>query len=166
METAVSEFSATSPHKYLRTRVDFKTDAYTRKGDRYRRWYLTAATTSAVAAAAVPVLINLNINNMYPTVLSLLVTVLVGVEGIFHWREHWKNYDLMKSYLRQEACLFEAKAGPYRKQSESDAFMLLVERVEEAIAKERSQTIQMRTSVSRQGHESEEHKREPADSPP
>ena len=104
-------------------------------------------------------LINLSIPNIYPTLLSLLVTVLVGVEGIFHWREHWKNYDLMKSYLRQEACLFQAKAGPYREQTECGAFVLLVERVEEAIAKERAQTIQMRTSVARQGEQSEDRDR-------
>ena len=95
MATEASPYSAKSPEEYLKTRVDFKTDAYRLKGDMYRRWYLTAATTSAIAAAAVPVLINLSIPNIYPTLLSLLVTVLVGVEGIFHWREHWKNYDLI-----------------------------------------------------------------------
>ena len=159
MATEASPYSAESPGEYLKTRVDFKTDAYRLKGDMYRRWYLTAATTSAIAAAAVPVLINLSIPNIYPTLQSLLVTVLVGVEGTFHWREHWKNYDLMKSYLRQEACLFQAKAGPYREQAESGAFVLLVERVEEAIAKERAQTIQMRTSVSRQGEQSDDRDR-------
>ena len=150
MSTETSPYSARTPEEYLQTRVDYKTDAYRIKGDMYRRWHLATATISAIAAAAVPVLINLNIPSIYPTMLSLLVTALVGAEGIFHWREHWKNYDLMKSYLRQEACLFQAKGGPYREQTESAAFVLLVERVEEAIAKERAQTIQMRTSVSRQ----------------
>ena len=150
MATEAAPYSAKSPEEYLRTRVDFKTDAYRIKGDMYRRWYLATATTSAIAAAAVPVLINLNIPSIYPTMLSLLVTALVGAEGIFHWREHWKNYDLMKSYLRQEACLYQAKGGPYREQTIEAAFVLFVERVEEAIAKERAQTIQMRTTVTRQ----------------
>jgi hypothetical protein len=74
-----------------------------------------------------------------------VVTVLVGIEGIFHWREHWKNYDLMKTFLRQEAYLFEAGAGAYRGKTPEDAFKLLVERVEDQISKERAQTIQMRT---------------------
>ncbi|MCX7199176.1 MAG: DUF4231 domain-containing protein [Proteobacteria bacterium] len=148
-------YSARSAEEYLRTRVDFKTEAYRIKGDMYRRWYLATATTSAIAAAAVPVLINLNIPSIYPTILSLLVTALVGAEGIFHWREHWKNYDLMKSYLRQEACLYQAKGGPYREQTLESAFVLLVERVEEAIARERTQTIQMRTSVTRQNQSSD-----------
>ena len=144
-----ASYSAHTPEDYLHTRVDFKTEAYRVKGNMYRWCYLTMATTSAVAAATVPVLINLkDIPSIYPTMLSLLVTVLVGIEGIFHWREHWKNYDLMKSYLRQEACLFQAGAGAYRGKVPADAFMLLVERVEEEISKERAQTIQMRTARS------------------
>lgn len=139
---------------YLRTRVDFKIDAYRKKGDMYRCCYLSTSAISAIAAATVPVLINLpDLPSIYPTLLSLLVTVLVGIEGIFHWREHWKNYDLMKSFLRREVYLFQAKAGEYSAKSEDEAFRLLVERVEEEIAKERMQTIQMRTA-----HTVEQHK--------
>jgi Protein of unknown function (DUF4231) len=142
-------YSARTADEYLRTRVDYKTEAYRAKGMRYRWGYLGMACTSAVAAATVPVLINLkDLPTIYPTLLSLLVTVLVGLEGILHFREHWKNYDLMKSFLRQEACTFQAGAGAYRGKTESEAFVLLVERVEEEISKERSQTIQMRTARS------------------
>jgi hypothetical protein len=141
-------YSARTPEDYLRTRVDFKTEAYRQKCARYRFGYLTMACLSAIAAAAVPVLINLDVDKIYPTLLSLLVTVIVGLEGILHFREHWKNYDLMKSFLRQEACLFEAGAGSYKGKTPDEAFVLLVERVEEEIAKERAQTINMRTSRS------------------
>jgi hypothetical protein len=144
---AASVYSARNPKDYLETRVDFKTEAYTRKGDRYRWSYLVVASLAAAAAAAVPVLINIeNVPKLVPTLLSLLVTILVTLEGVFHLREHWKNYDLMKSFLRQEACLYQAGAGPYRAKESHDAFVLLVERVEDAIAKERAQTIEMRTS--------------------
>lgn len=142
-----SPYSARTPEAYLQTRVDYKTEAYARKGDRYRWSYLCVASVAAVAAAAVPVLINVkDVPSIIPTLLILLVTVLVTLEGVFHLREHWKNYDLMKSFLRQEACLFQANAGPYRRKSSDEAFVLLVERVEDAIAKERAQTIEMRTS--------------------
>lgn len=141
------EYSAKNAEDYLRTRVDYKTEAYRAKGERYRWGYLSMASLAAVSAATVPVLINLpGVPSLYPTLLSLLVTVLVSLEGLFHMREHWKNYDLMKSFLRQEACLFQAGAGHYRGKESQDAFTLLVERVEEEIAKERAQTIQMRTA--------------------
>ena len=147
--SAASEYSARTPDEYLKTRLDYKTNAYTEKGDRYRRLHLAGASIAAVAAAGVPVLINLKgVSSVLPTLLSLLVTVLVTLEGVFHFREHWKNYDLMKSFLRQESCLYQAKAGPYLRKAEPEAFILLVERVEDAIAKERAQTIEMRTSGS------------------
>jgi len=141
-------YSARNPEQYLETRVDFKTEAYRRKGERYRWTYLITTTIAAMSAATVPVLINLDVPKLAPTLLSLLVTILVSVEGIFHLREHWKNYDLMKSFLRQEACLFEAKGGAYRNKQPHEAFILLVERVEDGIAKERAQTIEMRTARS------------------
>jgi hypothetical protein len=141
------EYSARTADEYLKTRVDAKTAVYRDKGLRYRWSYLSTATIAAASAATVPVLINLKgVDSLYPTLLSLLVTILVSVEGIFHLREHWKNYDLITSFLRQEACLFQATAGSYRKKEADEAFRLLVERVEDAIAKERSQTIEMRTA--------------------
>jgi len=147
VSSQASPYSATNPEEYLKTRVDFKTEAYRVKGERYRWGYLSMACTSAIAAASVPVLINVDgVWPIVPTLLSLLVTILVGLEGMLHFREHWKNYDLMKSFLRQEACLFQARAGVYRAKTKEDAFVLLVERVEEAISKERAQTIEMRTS--------------------
>ncbi len=161
MPNTLSTYSARDPEEYLRTRVDYKTEAYRAKGARYRWGYLGMACISSIAAAVVPVLINLKeVPSIYPTLLSLLVTVLVGLEGTLHFREHWKNYDLMKSFLRQEACLFEAGAGAYRGKGGTEAFQLLVERVEEEIFKERAQTIQMRTartsepqSLTQQGEE-------------
>ena len=150
---AASTYSARTPDEYLVTRVDFKTEAYRQKGERYRWGYLATASLAAIAAAAVPVLINLEgVPPIVPTMLSLLVTILVTLEGVFHLREHWKNYDLMKSFLRQEACLFQAGGGAYRGKTPHDAFVLLVERVEDGIAKERSQTIEMRTSRSPDEH--------------
>jgi hypothetical protein len=147
VDAAASSYSARSPEEYLRTRLDYKTNVYTRKGDRYRWSYLSMTSVAAIAGAAVPVLINLReVPTIVPTLVSLLVTVLVTLEGVFHFREHWKNYDLMKSFLRQEACLYQASAGPYRNKAPGDGFVLLVERVEDAIAKERAQTIEMRTS--------------------
>jgi hypothetical protein len=159
---AASTYSARTPGEYIETRVDFKTEAYRRKGERYRWGYLTTASVAAIAAATVPVLINLKeVPSLVPTLLSLLVTILVGLEGLFHLREHWKNYDLMKSFLRQEACLFEARAGAYRGKTPQDAFVLLVERVEEGIAKERAQTIEMRTSRAPDEHNTQNGGHEP-----
>ena len=149
MDADDGEWFASDPDSYLTNRVKFKTLAYTKKGDRYRWGYLIISLLGTIAAAVVPVLINIaDVPKIYPTLLSLLVTILVGFEGIIHFREHWKNYDLMKTFLRREGCLFRAKAGPYRGLEPDAAFAFLVERVEDEIARERAQTIQMRTAQS------------------
>jgi hypothetical protein len=147
MSGTTSSYSAKTPAEYVETRVNYKTEAYNRKGIFYKYCFLGSATLMMISAALVPVMINLDdVPKYVPTLLSLLVTILVGLEGVFHFREHWKNYDLIKSFLRQEACMFQAGAGVYREKPENERFLLLVERVEDAIAKERSQTIEMRTA--------------------
>lgn len=140
-------YSAGTSEVYIKTRVHHKTETYNNKAIFYKECYLTCATLMTISAALVPVTINFaEVPKIVPTLLSLLVTVLVGVEGIFHFREHWKNYDLIKSFLRQEALMFQAGAGVYRDKTEREQFLLVVERVEDAIAKERTQTIEMRTA--------------------
>ncbi len=141
------EKSEVTEEIYLKSRVDFKLNAYKTKGSRYRWGYVLMSSTAIVGAATVPVLINLKgVPSIAPTLLSLLVTILVGLEGLLHFREHWRNYDLMKSCLRQERYLFLARAGVYGKPCPGGPLKLFVERVEAEIAKERSETIVMRTS--------------------
>src|ERR1051325_7008237 len=88
----ISEHQEVTPEIYLKDRVKFKIDAYTKKGDWYRWSYLVMTCTATVGAAAVPVLINLKgVDGIYPTLLSLLVTIIVSLEGLLHFREHWRN---------------------------------------------------------------------------
>lgn len=59
MPAEPAAYSAQNWQDYIKTRVDFKTEAYRKKGEWYRWGYLIMACTSAVFAATVPVLINL-----------------------------------------------------------------------------------------------------------
>jgi Protein of unknown function (DUF4231) len=150
--TSNGKGSADTAEQYIETRVHFKAEAYNRKSIAYRMYFLTCSTLTTVAAASVPVMINIaDVPKVVPTLLSLLVTVLVGVEGIFHFREHWKNCDLIKTFLRQEILLFQAKAGVYSVKDDHERKVLLVERVEDAISKERMTTILMRTDLKSPG---------------
>lgn len=160
-----SETLRWEPETYLKERVYFKIAAYTKKANRYRWWHTLFAIAIAIGAASVPVLINISESDFLPTLVSLIVTILVGIEGVIHFRGHWRNYDLMKTFLRTEANLFRAKAGIYKEfTSESSAFIHFVERIEEEIAKERSQTIEMRTSQSNKPSNSREQSTEQQDS--
>ena len=134
--------------KYLEDRLQCKINIYTCKGDQQKYIYRFTATLSMVAAATVPVMINLNDGwgNGIATILSLLVTVLVGFQAIFRPREHWRNYDLIASALRREEMLFSTRTGDYNIENEKQRFRHLVSRVEDLISKEREETIIMRTN--------------------
>jgi membrane protein implicated in regulation of membrane protease activity len=70
---------------------------------------------SVVAAAVVPVLVNVSFDGraVVATLLGLIVVVLVSLESVFHYREQWKNYRSTEQYLGREAVLFRAHVGPY-----------------------------------------------------
>lgn len=130
----------------MKERVAFKTKRYGKKADRYKLAFWISTSVSMVCAAIVPVLIKWGGMEIWATVLSLIVTIMVGMQGIFHPREHWRNYDMISASLRREEMLFSTRSGEYEKLDEHKRFHLLVRRVEDLITKEREETIIMRTS--------------------
>jgi len=140
-----------TPAEYLKDRVEYKTRNYVKKGTRYRYAYWIMAGIGAVGSSVVPVLVNIPVKPIYTTIVSLLVVVTVAMENLFHPREHWRNYDLISSELREEEMQFSTRSGLYSqfdKDKEEDAFHKFVERIENAIGKERAETIVMRTAVA------------------
>lgn len=135
-----------SPEDYMRERVHYKMTRYGKISRKHRWFYYITSFASIVCAAIVPVLISLGNDFQLPaTILSLLVTIFVSVEKLFHFRQHWRNYDSIESFLRSEQLYFQTHSGVYDKKNEKDAFELFVRRIEDAIKNEREQTIEMRT---------------------
>ena len=137
----------------MEERVKFKINLYFCKAREKRRWHYLLSCIVAVGAALVPVLINMEKDNddidyiIIATIISLIVTIGVAIQQIFHFREHWRNYDLIDSNIRNEEMLYSMSAGPYDKiTDEAQKNKLFVERIEELIKTERSETINMRTS--------------------
>jgi uncharacterized protein YacL len=143
----IKEHLSITPDEYMKDRVIYKLDVYDRLSKRHELLYKTTSLVGIILAASVPVLINLQVNSIVPTVLSLIVTILVSVEKLFHFREHWRNYDEMAAFLRSEQLKFQTRAGEYaRKDENSDpSFQKFVARTERAIIDERKETIEMRT---------------------
>lgn len=141
--------------EYMQQRVDPKINVYARLSRLYRAGYLVLGTVSIVASALVPVLINANLDVQYPkflpTLLSLVVTILVAVEKLFRFRDHWRNFDLAEEMLRREKFLYQARSGEYAAKSDPEAFRLFVRRFEERIRAERVQTLEDRGREYGQG---------------
>ena len=142
-----------TPEEYLTDRVQEKINRYYAKAMRYRIGYWITASVATIGSAALPALVNIPsvVNTKYPTIVSLAVVASVGLQGVFRPREHWRNYDLIGSFLREEEMQFSTGSGHYKHLSgtdSSEAFHQFVERVENAIAKERAETVEMRTTVA------------------
>ena len=146
--------------RYMNERVDFKINLYQWLSRRNKILYYLVGSGSIMLAATVPVAVNFFEQNLVPTILSLALTILVGLEKLFLFREHWKNYDYAEELLRREKYLFQARAGVYsgRKNDNSEfeplsddvAFHLFVTNFESIIHDERSDTIEKRTRALEQ----------------
>jgi Protein of unknown function (DUF4231) len=93
---------------YFEDRLKYKIKLYEQKGKKTKWLFWLTTSISMICAAIVPALINQKGDccTLIATVLSLVVTIMVGFQGIFHPREHWRNYDMISATLRREEMLF------------------------------------------------------------
>jgi hypothetical protein len=129
--------------EYIATRLKQYQDWYDHKAVRTKSSYMRMRSTSVVAAAVVPVLVNLDLPyvQLATTLLSLLVVVLVSLESVYHFREQWKNYRSTEQVIGHERIYFATRCGAYKGLADDEAYRLLVERVESAIAAENASTL-------------------------
>lgn len=144
-ETPSSAALDMNPAQYMHERADYKIDLYQRLSRQQKVRYYFVSVLTIILAASVPVAVNVFDGRVAPTVIGLLLTILVGLEKLFLFREHWKNYDLAEESLRKEKYLYLARAGGYAGKDEVEAFRILVENFEERIHEERAGTIEART---------------------
>jgi hypothetical protein len=75
-----------------------------------------------------------------PTVVSLIVAITIALDRVFRPREIWRNYDLVSAVIREEEMRYSTKTGDYaitKPEQDRIAFAKFVDRVEDAIARER-----------------------------
>ena len=135
------------PDRYIKERVEQYQGWYDKKSVKYKALYLNMRAASVVGAAVVPVLVNLDIpfKSLITTFISLVVVILVSLEGVYHYRDQWKNFRSTEQYIGTEKILFLTCEGPYRNLEAKEAFLRFVERVENAIASENAATLNIMT---------------------
>jgi hypothetical protein len=150
--------------EYISSRLEQYQGWYDRKSVSMKSKYLRMKALSVVGGSLVPVLINVPFQKFWGipvvqivvTVISLGVVVSLSLETVFHYREQWKNYyrEQWKNYrsteqvLGHEKFLFRTRVGRYHGLSDDDAFRLLVERVEDAVAVENAATLNTMTTAA------------------
>ncbi len=140
--------------RYIDERLNDQLRYYDRTATRAKRRYLQSRCVSVVAAALVPVLVNLEFAyvDYVTTVFSVVVVLLVSLEGVFHFREQWVNSRSTSEALRKEYFQLTSSEGRYADfvEDRDGAFRLFVGRVEAIIETENLSTLQVMTRESRQ----------------
>jgi hypothetical protein len=145
-----------TPEQYITERLEQYQGWYDKKSVAMKSKYLRMKAASVVGGSLVPVLVNVpyaKINGIpviqiLVTIISLGVVVSLSLESVFHYREQWKNYRSTEQLLGHEKFLFRTRVGRYHGISDEDAFRLLVERVEDAVASENAATLNTMTTAA------------------
>lgn len=145
------------PNTYISQRLEQYQDWYDKKSVVMKSKYLRMKAFSVVGGSLVPVLINVpwhftlggvSVVQVVVTAISLAVVITVSLESVFHYREQWKNYRSTEQLLGHEKFYFRTRVGIYHGLSDENAFRLLVERVEDAVASENAATLNTMTTAS------------------
>lgn len=146
---------------YINRRAVYKIKTYEKLAKQQKRLYRFFSMVALLGSATVPVLINFGeryqlgiIDNvLLTTAISLLVTIVVSIEKLYQFREHWRSYAAVAADLHYEQLQFQAKAGVYsekalKKDTGVTAFQKFVIRFEGRINQEKSDRIDWETGQS------------------
>ncbi|MGZ4864513.1 MAG: DUF4231 domain-containing protein [Halobacteriota archaeon] len=137
---------------YVKTRIAPGVLWYQKEGDRAENTYLAMQITAVVLGALVPVLVNvsipsINLNNLV-TLLSLIVVIVIALEGVLHYREHYRNYRSTAHALEQECFSCFLRAPPYDSCDDKELCSRFVENAEDLMGQEGSTNIKNMTISS------------------
>src|SRR5258707_3298949 len=115
---------------YLNGRWQQQRDYYSKQSARNKRWHQTLLLFSTIGALVVPVLLNIaEIPKWVPTILSVLVSVALALDNVYHYGDNWRSFRQTLEALKQERIFFRTGIDPYA--DTRTAFQLFVEKCEE-----------------------------------
>ncbi len=121
--------------KYLTERWQSQRDYYSQQSKKNKQWHQSLLVTSSIGAIIVPVLFNMpEIPKWVPTILSILVSVALALDNIYHFGDNWRTFRQTLEGLKQERVFFDAGIEPYS--DPQTALPLFVQRCEAFMGKE------------------------------
>jgi len=126
---------ASKVDQYLNGRWQQQRDYYSKQSARNKQWYQRLLLFGTVGALVVPVLLNIaEVPKVVPTILSVLVSVALALESVYHFGDNWRSFRQALEALKEERVLFDAGVAPYT--DPQTAFPLFVERCEDIMRTE------------------------------
>jgi hypothetical protein len=134
-EEIIMQPITTKVEQYLNGRWQQQRDYYSKQSARNKQWHQNLLVFSTIGALIVPVLLNIaEVPKWVPTILSVLVSVALALENVYHYGENWRSFRQALEALKVQRVLFEASVDPYV--DPQTAFPLFVERCEDIMQTE------------------------------
>jgi hypothetical protein len=141
--------------EYLENRVNTQIEYYDKASIKNKKWYLRLKVVETVLALMIPFLTgyittgdNAISLKVMVGLLGIIVAAAANLVTIFKFQENWIGYRNTAEILRHENYLYITKSGSY---NGDNAFPVLVERVEDILAKENTGWVSyIKTSASGQ----------------
>jgi hypothetical protein len=114
-------------------RLEQQIEWYDRKSTHAKRWYHRLKVTQILVAAAIPVTVAANADQISAAVLGASIVVLEGFQQLFQFHTNWTTYRSTCERFKHEKYLYAAGGGPY---GEKDPDARLAERVEGLVSQE------------------------------
>ena len=134
--------------RYFQRRWTPQYKYYSKSSAHNKKWHQRIQLFIVIAGVLIPVLINLDIPDIFtgnlsdtipmptwvPTLLGLLIAVATSVENVKKYGDNWRNYRQTLEALKRELALYEALGGDYAEIQEP--FALFVQRSEQIMGEE------------------------------
>ncbi len=115
---------------------------YDKKSAENQRRFKIIKALQLLAAAAVPVVVTLDVHAAVPAALGAAVVVLEGFQQLNQYQQNWISYRSTAEALKHEKFLFLGASGPYA--GAKDGRVLLADRIEGLVSQEHAKWVSAR----------------------
>jgi Protein of unknown function (DUF4231) len=116
-----------SAEEYISQRVEQFQKWYDAKAIQAKSRYLRSRIIAVTGAAIVPVVANAipdpAITRYATTIISLIVSLTVALEGVYHFGDQWKNYRSTEQLLSRRNSSFALEKDRTRKRNRPEHFL-------------------------------------------
>ncbi len=127
--------------QYIDDRLDDQMNWYDKKSQFNQKWHKLLKIIEIISAASITFLAGMSkditYSEWYIGILGILIAVSSGASSLYKFQENWIQYRTTAETLKHEKFKFLTKAEPYR--DDSNAFLILVDRIESLLSKENTQ---------------------------
>ena len=139
---------------YIHERLDAERKYYDDRADGYRRKYMNNQTCIIVLGALIPIITlvdesfskevvfhDWHLGSIANATISAIIAIIAGIDKLHQTQSRWNTMRYCAQMLRREKWFFRNRVGKYSQKSEKEAKQLLVQRTEDILYFDISNTL-------------------------